>query len=600
MSSSPSSFPAFWNPSFIVLPVLALSGLLACTPPAQPNGQRPPNVVLILTDDQGYGDIGYHGNPHIQTPFLDSLAKAGHRFDQFYVSPRCAPTRAALMTGRYPEKTGVFHVTDGGHIMAQEAHTMAEYFRDAGYATGMMGKWHIGDHYPYLPNDQGFEQAVYHGGGAVGQLSDHPDNYWDMTLPLEDRKSCYFDPTLYRNRQPFQAEGYITDVLTEEAMAFVDQTGDQSFFLYLAYNAPHDPFQVPQAYLDRYRDLPPEVAPDTRNGSTHRLSDDEAARYVYAMMTNLDDNLRRLVQRLTQAGKWENTLLVFLSDNGPAAYRYTGGLRGKKGSVYEGGIRVPAFLHAPMLGGGQRHALPTAHIDLLPTLARLCGVPLSMPVDGLDLSPLLRGQALPTDRYLVSRESNPMEPYRDLMLRQGDWKLVSSVQGGTPRFELYNLAEDPAEARDRAAEQPKRVAALRAHLDAWYREVSHADQLAIHPIFVGSELENPVRISRHELVKSYASGWFSPHYLGYAPIFITQAGRYDLRLTFREPLQQAGVLSFKLGPVGRRLQLEGPQREHVFRDVWLPRGEYPLQAWFQHQATVVSPFYLELHRTDFP
>ena len=553
--------------------------------------RQAPNVILILTDDQGYGDVGYLGNPHIITPTIDSLANHSLRFTNFYASPRCAPTRAALMTGRHPEKTGVFHVTDGGYNMANNENTMAEHFKEAGYKTGIFGKWHIGDHYPYLPEDQGFDYSLIHRGGAVGQIADHPDNYWDMTKPLAERKQNYFNPTLYRNKEVIKTEGYIADIFTEHAIRFIEEQQNNPFFVYLSYNTPHDPYQVPQKYLDLYQDLPTDGL-DTTNGGTHRLSDYEAAQYVYAMMTNMDDNIQRVLQKIEELDLQENTLVVFLSDNGPAQYRYVGNLRGKKGMLYEGGIRVPAFINYRGLEAGE-FELPAAHYDILPSLASLCNLSLEDNIDGLNL--LAKDKQRLQNRSIFIRESNYMQPYQEMMVRKGDYKLVALQPGQQPEFELFNLKEDPYEKNDLREQQPEEFSELKNKLDQWYLELLKGENLKILPMYVGTEEENPVRLSRHEKVTSYASGWFSKNYLGYYLLQVASPGHYNFKLSFRDTIQTPGKIELKIGPVGHEVSIDKlPVATYTFENVQLKPGEHALQTWFQNKNEVISPFYVEI------
>jgi len=572
-------------------PIMIIFMLAGCE--QKSTTQVTPNVILILTDDQGYGDVGYHGNPHIITPTIDSLANSGIRFTDFYVSPRCAPTRAALLTGRHPEKTGVFHVTDGGYNLAASETTIAEYFKKAGYKTGIFGKWHIGDHYPYLPEDQGFDYSLIHRGGAVGQIADHPDNYWDMTKPLAERKQNYFNPTLYRNKEVIKTKGYIADIFTDHAIQFIEEKQEESFFVYLSYNTPHDPYQVPQKYLDMYKNLPANNL-DSTNGGSHRLSDYEAAQYVYAMMTNMDDNIHRVLQKLQTLDLQENTLIAFLSDNGPAQYRYVGNLRGKKGMLYEGGIRVPAFINFTGLEAGE-FELPAAHYDILPTLASFCNLHLDENIDGLDL--LAKESQRLQNRSIFIRESNYMQPYQEMMVRKGDYKLVALQPGQQPEFELFNLKEDPYEKNDLREQQPEEFSELKNGLDQWYLELLKGKNLKILPIYVGTEEENPVRLSRHEKVTSYASGWFSKNYLGYFLLQVASPGHYDIKLSFRDTIQTPGKIELKIGAIGREYAIENvPVTEFTFENIQIPEGEQVLQTWFQKKNEVISPFYVEIEK----
>jgi len=284
-----------------------------------------PNIILCITDDQGFGDLGFHGNPDIQTPVMDRLALQSVRFSHFYVSPVCAPTRASLMTGRYSLRTGVYDTYNGGAIMAAEELTVAEVLRSAGYATGIFGKWHLGDNYPFRPQDQGFERSLIHQGGGIGQVGD-VRNYFKYD-------KSYFDPVLLKNSVPVQTQGYCSDVFTDAAIDFIKENRKRPFFLYLSFNAPHTPLQVPDEYYRKYKVL--ELSPDSYPRKGRSLPDmseydKDAARKVYAMVNNIDDNLGRLLRKVESLGLDSNTVVIFLTDNGPEQNRYRAGLRGRK------------------------------------------------------------------------------------------------------------------------------------------------------------------------------------------------------------------------------------------------------------------------------
>ncbi len=300
---------------------------------------RRPNILVILTDDQGWGDIHSHGNDTIVTPVLDRLASEGARFDRFYVSPVCAPTRAAFLTGRYYLRTGVDGVTHREEVMRSEERTLAEILKDAGYATGCFGKWHNGAQYPHHPNGQGFDEFF-------GFCAGHWNNY--------------FDTTLERNGRPVETEGYINDVVTDAALDFIDAHADAPFFCYVPYNTPHSPFQVPDRYFDPFKE--------------QGLDDTLAC--VYGMIKSIDDNVGRLLDRLESHGLADDTIVVFFGDNGPNTERYNGGMLGRKGSVHEGGVRNALFMRWPgHIPAGTEVKPIAAAIDLLPTLAELADVP---------------------------------------------------------------------------------------------------------------------------------------------------------------------------------------------------------------------------------
>ncbi|HUG52267.1 MAG TPA: arylsulfatase [Vicinamibacteria bacterium] len=475
------------HPPFLACAVLAgLAGIQAAgaQPRPVPAAARP-NVILIITDDQGYGDIGAHGNPVIRTPHLDRLARQSVRLTDFHVDPTCSPTRAALLTGRYSTRTGVWHTILGRSLMAARERTVAELFARGGYRTAMAGKWHLGDNYPHRPHDRGFEEAFYHGGGVVGQVGD------DMGNDL-------YDDTYLRNGVPEAVKGYATDVWFDDALRFVEKSRAQPFFLYLATNAAHWPYYVDQAYVDPYLEagVPPTMA------------------RFYGMITNIDENVGRLRARLDELGLSENTVLIFMTDNGsgegwsnwqkePGRFEgFNAGMRAGKGSQYDGGHRVPFYVHWPTGGlvGDREVPLLSAHIDVLPTLAELCGLDLSgwPALDGASLVPVLRAAPGATatgalaDRVLFVHSQRVDVPikWRQSAVMTERWRLVNGV-------ELYDIETDPGQKTDLAASHPAVVQRLRDAYEGWWTSLEPAfDDTA--RIAIGSEKENPVALTSHD------------------------------------------------------------------------------------------------------
>jgi len=455
------------------LAVLLLTPLVTA-PTTDAASPAKPNILLIITDDQGYGDFSIHGNPHVRTPYLDQLGKAAVRFDRFYVNSFCAPTRAALLTGRWPLRCGVYGVTHNREAMRPDEVTIAEALRGAGYRTACIGKWHNGEQYPYTPPGQGFQEFFgFHNG------------HWNN----------YFDTTLLRGAKPEKTRGYITDVFTDEAIKWIAHGGPQPFFCYLAYNAPHSPFQVPDKYFDRLK---------------ARGFDDAVAAY-WGMCENLDDNIGRLLAELDRLRLADNTIVLFLTDNGGTVgvKLYNAGMRGGKTSVHEGGTRVPLFMHWPAAQWPPHVARPiVAHIDLYPTLLDLCGVPppLGPRVDGISLRPLLESSASAwPERVLFTH--NPIDEKNKFpgAVRTQRYRLVCEIRGksggssavnrdasATP-WQLYDMENDPGEQHDLAKDQPQRVAELSRLYDAWFADISR-DGLRRFPIPVGYAKENPVEI----------------------------------------------------------------------------------------------------------
>ncbi len=407
---------------------------------------RPPNVVLILTDDQGYGDLSMHRNSWVETPFLDSMAQASTELANFYVCPLCAPTRASILTGRYHPRTGVVGVSGGLENMAPEEFTLAELFKSADYATGCFGKWHNGAYWPYHPNAQGFDEFV-------GFCSGHWSNY--------------FNTELQHNGAPYPTEGYITDVLTNEAIRFIEQNKDKPFFCYVPYNVPHSPFQVPDQYFDKYY------------AKLSDVTDEETRRKraaVYGMCENVDDNVRRISQTLDELGLTDNTIIIYLSDNGPNGYRYNTNLRGIKGSVHEGGVRVPFLIRWPtQVPAGQRSEAITAHIDLLPTLAGLCNisVPEDISLDGMDLTPLLTGhmEALPDRTIFFQQSGEALAPVKG-GLRNEQYRLVLEEEESG----LFDMRQDPSQLHNLADSLTAKYDSLGTVYTHWYGEMAASYQ----------------------------------------------------------------------------------------------------------------------------
>ncbi len=440
------------------------------------NGQ--PNVVFVITDDQGYGDLGCHGNPIIKTPNIDDLHNESVRLANFHVGPTCAPTRAGLMTGHYCNCTGVWHTIMGRSLLRENEVTMGDVFSASGYQTGMFGKWHLGDNYPFRPQDRGFEVALCHGGGGVSQTPD----YWG---------NDYFDDTYFRNGKPEAFTGYCTDVWFNEAMKFIEANKDRPFFCYLSTNAPHSPYNVADSYSDPYRGKVPN---DRAN--------------FYGMISNIDDNMARLRTRLKELGIEDNTILIFMTDNGSSGGcnlgggqfvkdGYNAGMRGKKGSEYDGGHRTPLFLHWPDGGFTEGRDIDqlTANIDVLPTLIDLCGLksPENVTFSGVSLEPLLIGQAENWQDRVVVTDSQRVEypiKWRKSATMTNRWRLINGV-------ELYDILADPEQRNDIAKDHPNVVEYLREHYEEWWGLVS-ANFDEDCPIVIGSEHEKTSRLTSHD------------------------------------------------------------------------------------------------------
>ncbi len=483
--------------------------------------RRKPNVIFVLTDDQGYGDLGCHGNAVIRTPAIDTFHGQAVRFTDFHVGTTCAPTRAGLLTGHHCNSAGVWHTIGGRSLLREDEWTLADALRDAGYRTGHFGKWHLGDSQPFRPHERGFEHSVYHAGGGVGNTGDHWGN-------------DYFDDTYFVNGSPTQFSGYCTDVFFEQALQFIREHAAEPFFCYIATNAPHGPLNVDARYWEPYRGSPPT---------------EDRARF-YGMITNIDENFASLRRTLQELGIEDDTILVFMTDNGTAAGvdldadgfpfegpgSYNAGMRGKKGYEYDGGHRVPFFLRYPTGGidGGRDIDALTSYTDFMPTILGLCDVtvPSERTFHGLSLRPILDGHTQPelSDRITVADTQRVAYPvrWRKSSVMKGTWRLVNGA-------ELYDVASDPSQRRDVSAVHPSLVAQLRRGYDAWWNLVSEQFERDT-PIVLGRD-EEPVKLTTHDLRNDSCSVAWNQGQVregmvcaGYWAVEVRQSGRYRIDL----------------------------------------------------------------------
>ena len=531
-----------------------------------------PNVLLIMTDDQGWGDVGCHGNEKIRTPTMDRLAADGVEMTQFYVQPVCAPTRACLMTGRYNYRTGVTDTYLGRAMMHSDEVTVAEVLGKAGYATGIFGKWHLGDNYPLRPIDQGFQTGVWHLGGGMSQPADPPES------------SGYFDAIYQVDGEEKRIEGYCTDVFADACIRFIEANRDRPFFAYLPTNAPHGPLQVPDKYWKPYKEA----------------GIDEKAAKVYGMVENIDDNVGRILKRLDDLGLAERTVVIFLTDNGPTGRkRYRGGLRGGKGTVYEAGIRVPFFVRWPgVTEAGRKVNTIAAHIDMLPTLAEVCGgaPPKDRTVDGRSLVPLWKGETADwPERTLFFQWHRGDEPqmYRAAVAREPRWKLVMPQTKGEPGFELYDIPADPVEKHDVADKHPEVVKRLRASYEAWFRDVSGTRGYAPPRIHLGTDHENPVRLSRQDW-RGPKAGWGGKN-VGYWEVHVARAGTYTVTLLVDAGKKPRKAV-FELGDARAETAVSPGEERCTFRNVSLKAGDGRLQARLEGDGEPVGARYVIVER----
>ena len=415
-------------------------------------GSRP-NIVFIMTDDQGYGEIARHGNDIIRTPNLDRLHDMSLRFTDYHVSPTCSPTRASLMSGRHEFKNGVTHTIFERERLSLSTVTVAQVLQQSGYRTGIFGKWHLGDEEEYQPERRGFGEVFIHGCGGIGQT--YPGSGGDAP------NNEYFDPVILHNGVFKKTKGFCTDVFFAEATKWIDaqRKSGQPFFAYITPNAPHSPYHSPPDKLKLYRD-------------NEKLTENEKG--FYGMISNIDDNVGKLLAQLKEWDLDKNTLFIFTTDNGSAlGWYYNAGMRGRKGSPFEGGTRVPMFVYWPgRLEPGEAKQL-AAHIDIYPTVAELAGasIPDSVKLDGRSLLPIYRNKNADwADRFLFTHVGRwekgkaGESKYRNCAVRTARFRLINDK-------DLYDVLADPGETVNVIDKFPEEVAKMRAAYDAWWEEV---------------------------------------------------------------------------------------------------------------------------------
>jgi arylsulfatase len=474
---------------------LALTVLFALFCGQAAIGAEQPNVIIIMTDDQGYGEFSCLGNPIARTPHIDRLASESLRLTDFHVAPMCTPTRSQLMTGLDAFRSGAINVSSGRTLLRPELKTMADVFRDGGYRTGIFGKWHLGDNYPFRPEDRGFDEALWFPSSHINSVPD----FWD---------NDYFDDTYLRNGERRKYSGYCTDIFFHEAIKWMKGrgNGEKPFFAYIPLNSAHWPWFVPDKYRQPVRD-----AMKRKQGVVQHLSPQkrESLASFLAMGANIDDNVGRLDQFLADAGLKQNTIVVFLTDNGSTfgPDYFNAGMRGRKTTLWEGGHRVPCFIRWPAGPvGNPRDIDQLSQVqDLLPTLADLAGIE-TIPerLDGESLGPVLRGERdglddrmlvinysrMPTFKVTYTKD-NPAIPQRDgaaVLWKQ--WRLLENRA-------LYDIRSDLHQDHDVAADHPQIVAKMRAHLNTWWDGVKD-DVMQPQRVVIGSDYENPMMLTACE------------------------------------------------------------------------------------------------------
>ncbi|CAD5264933.1 MULTISPECIES: arylsulfatase [unclassified Imperialibacter] len=536
----------------LLLSFIAAS-FIGCLSGCEEPAPKRPNILLVLTDDQGWGDLAFHGNDSIDTPHLDWLAQHATEFTRFYVSPVCAPTRASILTGRYHLATGTSWVTHRMEVMREEEVTIAEVMKAAGYRTGLFGKWHNGKQYPHDPVGQGFQEFF-------GFKEGHFNNY--------------FDATLTHNFEEVKTQGYMANVLADKAMEFMAKEGP--FLCMLTLNTPHGPFQVPDEYFDKYAAM--------------GFNNKDAA--VYGMVENIDDIIGRLLDHINAIQKEEETIVIFMTDNGPNGVRYNGGYKGIKAHVDEGGVRVPFLIRYPRLGWdkGKKIEKMAAHIDMLPTLAELTGIALpdSLGIHGRSLLPMIDSASVWPDRKFYTHQvAREMDTIPSAV--RTDRYLLTMKPNETA---LYNLLADPYQKKNIIDSLPELAASMQADYRKWFAEVTK-NGTTPEPIQVGHtqvpeiELPAPDVFAKEAIAFKGGIGWANDWFTGvsdeskaswdllavdtatyavYVEMACEAATPFNVRISLGSEVVQKEVSASLSAP-----QLESPDRED--------RGEVYERKW---------------------
>ncbi len=535
--------------AFLLIPILFFSCNSSDKEAASKAGT--PNIILIMTDDQGYGDLGFTGNPLIKTPHLDQLGKESVSFTNFHVGTTCAPTRAGLLSGMHCNRTGTWHTVNGRSFLGTSFPTIATYLKEGDYQTGIFGKWHLGDNYPFRPQDRGFDEVLVHGGGGVGQTPD----FWN---------NDYYDDTYFHNGVPKKYEGYCTDIWFEEAIKFINKSEaekEKPFFCYISTNSPHGPHHVPQAYIDLYKE----------NGEIPNPN-------FYGQITNVDDNYGKLEKILSEKGLLENTIIIFLTDNGTAAGAsfdksgqvtkgYNAQMRGKKGSEYEGGHRVPLFIKFPKSENISVKSYDNlvSYMDIVPTLLETVGLEkvLKKNFDGTSILPLIQKgeQSELEDRILISdtqRNDFPVK-WKNASVMKNHWRLVNNK-------ELYNLKDDPSQQVNILDQHPEITKQLEKGYDTWWASLQE-DLKIENRIVIGSENERPSLLTCHDWHTDRDPPWHQRHIRagktgnGTWWLDVEKAGDYTIKL-YRYPPDQKLALTAGV-PQGDEVDGGQPFKEGV-------------------------------------
>lgn len=600
------------NSIYLGLSTILCSGvvpnqLMANSNSVSENLSKKMNVIFVLTDDQGYGDLGCNGNENMRTANIDDFAANSIRLSSFHSGTTSAPTRSGLITGNYGNTTGVWHTVMGRSLLDLREKTMPEIFKESGYRTALFGKWHLGDNYPYRPIDRGFDETLYHGGGGVGQTPD----YWT---------NKQFDDVYFRNGEPERQVGYCTDIWFGEAIKFIEENKDKPFFCYITPNAPHAPYNVSEKYVIPYENND-EIPNPGFNG----------------MIQNLDENFGLLCKKVKELGLDDNTIIIFMTDNGTAGgvkldenefvvKGYNAGMRGMKGSVYEGGHRVPIYIKHPKLKSADYNNL-TFYADVLPTLIDMCGLSVSdnRTFDGISLLPLFEGGKIPSRVICVDtqREENLLK-YRNYCVMYENFRLINGK-------ELYDIEKDPEQKTDISDKNPKMVEKLSKEYEKWWKRnrVLENEYQFIH---INPKEETVLTIHDAHSYDNLLPAWnqfdvrkgVCTH--GYWAVEVEEDGLYEFNLMRWAPESNLPLLSEapegtfvpngKKYPVGKKLNIIGGQicidgndiTSKISSDyngkgipftVKLKKGQYKLDAnLIDNNNKVFSSFYVTVNKLN--
>jgi len=536
-------------------PRIALCAIATLAVQAANADDERPNVIVILSDDQGWGDLSVHGNVNLATPNIDSLARDGALFDRFFVCPVCSPTRAEFLTGRYHPRGGVYSTSTGGERLDLDEMTIGQTFKASGYATAAFGKWHNGMQYPYHPNGRGFDEYY-------GFCSGH----WGH----------YYSPMLEHNGQLVTGNGFIIDDFTDHAIGFIEENKDQPFFCYLPFNTPHSPMQVPASFYKKFDGLEPSML--SRFGDQEDL---QMTRAALAMCENIDWNVGRILARLDELKLADNTIVVYFADNGPNSYRWNDGMRGRKGSTDEGGVRSPLLVRWPgHIEAGTKIEPIAAAIDLLPTLADLAGIPVAStkPLDGRSVKPLLMGKGDDwAERMIFSHWSGKVS------VRTQQFRLDFNGQ-------LFDMHADPGQDHDVAAEKPDLAKRLRNAVAKWSAEMlpglSDDDRpFPIgHPEFRTSQIPARDGVPHGNVERSskapncsYFTNWTSTEDSMTWDIDVVTSGDYEAVIYYTCPAENVGAtIELSLGDArlaGKVAEVNDPPLVGAEQDYFPRRSE---------------------------